>query len=100
MAGTSSRPKLVLDEENRKKLESLQRSRSASFQTIRRAKILLLYSEGQTISELIRTIGCSRDMACKCIDKALGMGIDAGLVDFYHRPKESVIDEAAKVVPV
>ena len=96
MAGTSSRPKLVLDEENRKKLESLQRSRSASFQTIRRAKILLLYSEGQTISELIRTIGCSRDMAVKCIDKALGMGIDAGLVDFYHRPKEPVIDDAAK----
>ena len=88
MAGTSSRPKLVLGEENRKKLESVQRSRSASFQTIRRAKILLLYSEGQTVSELIRTIGCSRDMAVKCIDKALGMGIDAGLVDFYHRPKE------------
>lgn len=96
MAGTSSRPKLVLDEESRKKLESLQRSRSASFQTIRRAKILLLYSEGQTITELTRTIGCSRDMACKCIDKALGMGIDAGLVDFYHRPKEPVIDDAAK----
>jgi hypothetical protein len=35
-------------------------------------------------------------MACKCIDKALGMGIDAGLADFYHRPKEPVIDEAAK----
>lgn len=61
-----------------------------------RARILYRYSGGEAITEIERAVGVSRVTIYKCIDKALAMGVDAGLLDAYHRPKEPVITEEAR----
>ncbi len=63
---------------------------------IQRAKILLAYSVRTPILDIAREVGVNRQTVYKCIDKALSMGWEAGLSDFYHRPKEPVITPEAK----
>ena len=48
------------------------------------------------ITEIERVTHVSRPTVYKWVDKALAMGIDEGLKDKYHRPKEPVITEEAK----
>ena len=96
MAGASRKPKLVLSTDERTKLEGLTRSRTAPVRQVQRARILIRYSAGEAITEIERTVGVSRVTIYKCIDKALAMGVDAGLADTYHRPKEPVITEEAR----
>lgn len=96
MAGASRKPKLVLSTDERAKLESLTRSRTAPVRQVQRARILCCYSDGEAITEIERAVGVSRVTIYKCIDKALAMGIDAGLSDTYHCPKGPVITEEAR----
>ncbi len=63
---------------------------------VERAKILLAYAKGQPLRVIAKSVGVARDTVYKCIDKALSMGVDAGLRDLFHRPKEPVIGDDAK----
>ncbi len=63
---------------------------------MQRAKILLRYSEDIPIIEIEKMVHVSRPTIYKWIEKALAMGIEEGLKDKYHRPKEPVITEEAK----
>lgn len=90
------KPKLILSTGERAKLEALTRSRTSPVREVQRAGILLRYSSGEAITDIQRATGVSRVTIYKCIDKALAMGIDAGLVDTYHRPREAVITEEAR----
>jgi transposase len=90
------KPKLTLSTDERAKLESLTRSRTAPVREVQRAGILFRYGAGEAITDIQRALGVSRVTIYKCIDKALAMGIDAGLVDTYHRPRQAVITEEAR----
>ena len=96
MARKTKRAKLVLAEEQRSLLEQLSKSRKAPLREVQRAKVLLLYSEQVSISRIQQLVNVSRPTIYKCIDKALGAGVDAGLKDYYHRPFEPTINDAAK----
>ena len=77
-------------------MEGVTRSRTSPVREVQRAGILLRYGAGEGITEIQRATGVSRVTVYKCIDKALAMGIDAGLVDTYHRSREAVITEEAR----
>ncbi len=96
MARKTKRAKLLLTKEQRGHLEQLSKSRKAPLREIQRAKILLHYSNQVPISRIQHLVNVSRPTIYKCIDKALAAGVDAGLKDYYHRPFEPTIDEAAK----
>lgn len=96
MARKTKRATLVLTTEHRAMLTELAGSRTAPIREVERAKILLGYADGATISELMRRIGVGRPMIYKCIDKALAAGVGAGLKDAYHRPHEPEITDEAK----
>lgn len=96
MSRITQRAPLILSDEERKRLESLSQSRKAPMREIQRAKILLAYSVRTPILDIAREVGVNRQTVYKCIDKALSMGWEAGLSDFYHRPKEPVITPEAK----
>jgi len=87
---------LVLKAEQRTRLECLARSRTASQREVQRAGILLAYADGQTPTQISRSLGASRPAIYKCIDKALAAGADAGLRDRYHRPFAPRITDDAK----
>ena len=96
MARKSGRAALVLSDETRTKLVELAASRTAPVREVERAGVLLKYAEGLSISEIQRQLSVSRPMIYKCIDKALAAGVQQGLKDTYHRPREPEITEDAK----
>ncbi len=96
MARTSGRATLVLAPEQKRTLENLAASRTAPARETERAKVLLGYAAGISITELQRQLGFSRPMIYRCIDKALAAGVQMGLKDKYHRPHEPEITDEAK----
>jgi transposase len=96
MARKSKRAALVLTAQQRVKLKDLSASRTAPAREVERAKVLLGYADGISITELQRQLGFSRPMIYRCIDKALAAGVQMGLKDKYHRPHEPEINDEAK----
>jgi len=96
MGRTSGRAALRLSDEQRAELAELAGSRTAPVREAERARVLLSYAQGLSISEIQRQVGVSRPMIYKCIDKALAAGVRAGLKDAYHRPFAPQITEEAK----
>lgn len=97
MARFSTRAKLVLEEDKLKELQKIASSRTEPLREIQRAKILIMFSKNIAISQIEKDINVSRPTIYKCIDKALSMGVDAGLRDKFHCPKAPVITEEAKI---
>lgn len=95
MARKTKRAALTLTTENRAMLVALAGSRTAPIREVERAKILVGYADGASISDLMRRVGVGRPMIYKCIDKALAAGVSAGLKDTYHRPHAPEITDAA-----
>jgi len=96
MARKSKRAALVLAPDQTTTLKELAASRKAPAREVERAKVLLGYAAGTSITELQRQLGFSRPMIYRCIDKALAAGVQAGLKDKYHRPHEPEITDEAK----
>lgn len=96
MARKTGRPALVISADERQKLERLRDSRKAPKRETERAAILLSYAAGEGPTVIQQRLGVSRPTIYKCIDKALAAGVQSGLKDRYHRPKEPVITEQAK----
>ncbi len=97
MARKSKRAKLLLTQEDAQKLKNIANSQTMPKREVERANILLRYYEGMNISSIHKSIRISRKAVYKCIDKALAMGVDTGLKDKYHRPKEPTITEEARI---
>ncbi len=96
MARKSKRAALVLTPQQRATLKELAASRSAPTREVERAKVMLGYADGVTVTELQRQLGFSRPMIYRCVDKALAAGVQMGLKDKYHRPHEPEIGDEAK----
>ena len=96
MARKSERAALTLTPEHRAKLQELSASRVAPAREVERAKVMLGYADGASITELQRRLGFSRPMIYRCVDKALAAGVLMGLKDKYHRPHEPEISDEAK----
>ena len=96
MARKSNRAALVLTPEQRATLRQLAASRTAPTREVERAKVMVGYADGLTVTQLQRQLGLSRPMIYRCVDKALGAGVHMGLKDKYHRPRAPEISDAAK----
>ena len=96
MARKSKRAALVLTPEQTMTLKELAGSRTAPAREVERAKVLLGYAAGTSITELQRQLGFSRPMIYRSVDKALAAGVQTGLKDKYHRPHEPEITDEAK----
>ncbi len=87
---------MIIEPEKKEQLQQITNSRKAPVREVQRANILLRYSEGIPIVDIEKMVHVSRPTIYKWIEKTLAMGIDEGLKDKYHRPKEPVITEEAK----
>ena len=96
MAGKSRLPSLILTPGQRQLLEGLDTSRASPIREVERARILLLYQAGNNPSEIQKALNISRVTIYHCVHKALEMGIEAGLKDMFHRPKNPIINSADK----
>ena len=96
MPRKSQKAKLIFDEKQKEQLKAISQSRKAPIREVQRANILLRYSENIAITGIEKMVQVSRPTIYKWIEKALAMGVDEGLKDKYHRPKEPAITPEAK----
>jgi len=96
MPRKTQKAKLVLSKEQQEELKKTVQSRKSPIREVQRANILLRYSEGMPITEIEKMTHVSRPTIYKWMEKSLAMGIEEGLKDKYHRPKQPVITEEAK----
>lgn len=90
------RATLQLTDEATIKLTEISRSRTESLQRIERAKILLAYAEGDSVSAIARMFHTNRPKIERCIDKALQLGPLAALEDLPGRGKPPSITKEAR----
>ena len=96
MPFTSRRARLILSEEVRARLEGIRRSRSESAQHVERARILLGYAGGMTVSAIARSLGTNRPKVERCIDKGLQLGALAALGDLPRKGRPGTIASEAR----
>lgn len=89
-------PVLKLSEGERSKLETISRSRTELSRRVERAKILLAYAAGETISSLAERMDTNRPKIQRTVRKALSLGIAAALEDLPVRGKPSQISQEAR----
>jgi hypothetical protein len=89
-------PKLELSSEEQGRLRKLAQSQTAPLREIQRARIILGYHAGHPITRIAHEVAVTRMTIYKCLEKALAMGVEAGLRDTYHAPKLPTIDLPAK----
>ena len=96
VAGRSRRARLKLSDEETEHLRSLRDSQTAPWRETQRARIILRYHSGESVTEIAKAVGMTRKSVGKWINRALEMGPAAALKDAYHRPQAPVIAEDAK----
>jgi transposase len=92
----STRPKLILSEDELKTLTTLSKSRSESSGKVERARIILEYHSGATISEIARNLKTNRPKIERQISKSLQMGVIPSLDDIPRAGRTPTITDDAK----
>jgi transposase len=96
MARSSTRAKLVLTSDEKQQLNELRQSRTAALRDVQRAQVLWRYQGGESVSQIARAVKMTRKSVLKWIDRALQVGIEVGLRDAPHKPRQAVITDDAK----
>ena len=96
------RPELVIDQEVINKLQQMSKSRRESASHIERAKILLEYEKGGTVSAIARQLSTNRPKIERCIDKALQLGTLTSLDDLPRsgKPPEITLEARASLINI
>lgn len=87
------RSDLVLSEEDKNYLLELCRLRTQPHAIVKRARILLAFSEGMPISRIGKEENRDRPVVERYIDKALFGGIQTALKDLKHSGRPPVITD-------
>jgi transposase len=90
----SQRAKLTLPPQTKDQLTVISRSRTELAQRVERARILLAYETGQSVSAIAKQHATNRPKVERCIDKALELGALAALADLPGRGKPATITDA------
>jgi len=88
MPFTSRRAPLSLSPEVRQALVTVSGSRVAPAHRVARARIVLAYAEGQSVSQIARDLHTSRPTVERCLNKALELGVYAALDDLPGRGRK------------
>ncbi len=96
MSRRKTRADLVLDDETRLYLQSLLRSRNASVAEVERARIMLLYADGTTVTQIARELNTNRPKVERTLDKALQIGPREALRDLPRPGRPPTITPEAR----
>ena len=96
MPFVSEKAQLTMSPETHRALMLISRSRTEPAQRIERARIILNYESGKSISAIARDLKTNRPKIERCINKALQLGIEASLVDLAGRGKPPSIAAEAR----
>ena len=87
---------ITLTDEDRVFLETQTRARTIQAQTVARARILLLKSEGISDAEIADKVGLNRNSVILCINKFKQGGVEHALYDAPGRGRNAEITDDEK----
>lgn len=87
---------LQLSTEDMEKLKTYSSSRTASSSMVNRSKIIIDYSSGMTIAEIVRKYKTNRPLVERTVDKAIEFGPIAALSDLPRSGRPIVITDEAR----
>ncbi len=87
---------LWISQEERNVLEQVAHSRTEGFDRVRRARVLLAYSKGQSTKQIGNEVGISFGALSKCIKKALSCGVEQALADLPRSGRPAEITQEAR----
>lgn len=90
------RSSLVLRQEEITFLEGIASSRTESYSKVKRAKMLMAYARGESISRIAQKEQTDRPVVERCVDKALSGGIMTALRDLARSGRPPVISDEDK----
>ncbi|MGA1824058.1 MAG: hypothetical protein ACMUIP_05275 [bacterium] len=90
------RKDLVLQPEDIKILKNISTSRTEVYAKVTRARMILAYARGESISSIARNEKTDRPVVERCIDKALSGGIMTALKDLARSGRPPVINDEDK----
>jgi transposase len=90
------RAKLVLTPAVQEALATLSHARKEPVHRVDRARILLAYASGESVSSIARKLGTNRPRVERCIDKALELGPMVALADLPGRGRSPKITAEAR----
>lgn len=93
---TTSKPKLTFTPLEMEKLLSISKSRTLPQREVMRARILLKYIEGQTLTKIAQGLNTNRPLVERCLNKAIAYGVLASLKDLPGRGAKPTITDDAK----
>ncbi len=96
MPFVSRRPQLKLSSEEIEELNKISRSRTEGLSRIERAKMLLAYYNGETISSIAKKLDTNRPKVERTIDRSLQVGAISSLDDLPRQGKPPTIPPEAK----
>ena len=96
MPFVNKRPALEMTEDELRQLNIISKSRTQPKRAVERAKILLRFHEGTSISQIARELGTNRPKIERTIDKAFAFGILAALEDLPRSGRSRIISSAAR----
>lgn len=96
MPFASRRAALALSDRVRSALEETARSNSEPGRRVQRARILLAYAAGRTVSAIARELETNRPKVERCVDKALQIGARAALADLARKGRPATIPADAR----
>jgi transposase len=92
----SKRPVLELTEDEIKQLNIIRKSRTQPERAVERAKILLAFHEGKSISQIARDLNTNRPKVERVINKAFAFGTYAALEDLPRSGRSRKISASAR----
>ena len=92
----SRRAPLSLSPEVTAQLETIRGARTAPAHRVERARILLAYASGETVSAIARALRTNRPKVERCLDKALQFGPLAALDDLQRAGRPPTITPEAR----
>ena len=92
----SKKPQLTMTQETAAILHGVSNSRTEPMQRVERARILIAFAGGNTISGIARQFGTNRMKVERCVNKAIQLGVMASLDDLPGRGKPAKIPEDAR----
>jgi transposase len=96
MPFTSRRSNVQLSPEIKQELVVLSVSRTAAAQRVARARMLLAYAGGHSVSRIARDLRTSRPTVERCLNKALQLGVRAALDDLPGRGRKARVTPEAR----
>lgn len=94
MPKKSSRAKLLMTVEEVQLLDRLRQSRTAALREVQRAQVVWRYYHGENIATIMRAVNLTRKSVSKWINKALTIGVSAGIKDTPHGSQPVITEEA------